>query len=119
MGHTFPLVDKLSFRKSIKCSISAYMIFVKETNVTNSVSNISSDLKEESNYVRFLSQYKDLFIEDIPSKLPSSRGEGDHRIDLVLGSSPPNRPPYRVSLVQQEEIMRQVNEIIEKRMARA
>lgn len=41
-------------------------------------------------------------------------GEDDHRIDLILGTTPLNRPPYYVSHVQQEEIMSQVNELLEK-----
>ncbi|MCO5548399.1 hypothetical protein L7F22_001856 [Adiantum nelumboides] len=46
-------------------------------------------------------------------ELPPSRGEeDDHRIDLVRGSSPPNRTPYRVSYTQQEEILTQVNELL-------
>ena len=39
-----------------------------------------------------------------------------HRIELIPGISPPNKPPYRVSPSQQEEIMTQVNEILEKWM---
>ncbi len=54
----------------------------------------------------------------MPSELPPSRGEDDHAIDLAPGSSPPNKPPYRVSWAQQEEIMRQVQELVEKGMAR-
>ena len=38
----------------------------------------------------------------------------DHEIELVLGTSPPNKLPYRVSLAQQEEIMSQVNELLQK-----
>ncbi|MCO5559736.1 hypothetical protein L7F22_013338 [Adiantum nelumboides] len=38
----------------------------------------------------------------------------DHAIDLVPGSSPPNRPPYRVSAAQQKEIMSQVEQLLEK-----
>ncbi|MCO5605765.1 hypothetical protein L7F22_059949 [Adiantum nelumboides] len=61
---------------------------------------------------------KDCFVDEIPKELPPSRGEDDHKIDVVPGSSPPNRPPYRVSCVQQdaqqEEILRQVNELLEK-----
>ncbi|MCO5548469.1 hypothetical protein L7F22_001927 [Adiantum nelumboides] len=45
--------------------------------------------------------------------LPPERPE-DHAIDLVPGSSPPNRPPYRVSAAQQKEIMSQVEELLEK-----
>ena len=34
------------------------------------------------------------------------------------GCSPPNRAPYRVSYAQQEEILTQVNELVEKGMIR-
>ncbi|MCO5551612.1 hypothetical protein L7F22_005117 [Adiantum nelumboides] len=56
--------------------------------------------------------------DDIPGELPSKRGDDDHMIELIPGSSPPNKPPYRVSQAQQEEIMRQVNELVEKGMRR-
>ena len=38
-------------------------------------------------------------------ELPPSRGEDDHRIDLIPGTTPPNKPSYKVSLPQQEEII--------------
>ncbi|MCO5602994.1 hypothetical protein L7F22_057136 [Adiantum nelumboides] len=44
--------------------------------------------------------------------------DDDHAIELIPGSSSPNKPPYRVSQAQQEEIMRQVNELVEKGMVR-
>ncbi|MCO5612108.1 hypothetical protein L7F22_066370 [Adiantum nelumboides] len=53
----------------------------------------------------------------LPDRLPPERPE-DHRIDLIPGSSPPNQPPYRVSLSQQEEIMKQVTELLEKGLIR-
>ncbi|MCO5612738.1 hypothetical protein L7F22_067007 [Adiantum nelumboides] len=56
--------------------------------------------------------------DDIPRELPPKRGDDDHMIELIPGSSPPNKPPYRVSQAQQEEIMRQVNELVEKGMVR-
>ena len=43
----------------------------------------------------------------------------NHSIDLILGNSPLNKPPYRVSQAQQEEIMRQVNKVVERGMARS
>ncbi|MCO5592680.1 hypothetical protein L7F22_046683 [Adiantum nelumboides] len=51
---------------------------------------------------------------EIPKELPPSHGEDDHKIELIPGSSPPNRPPYRVPYAQQEEILTQVNELLEK-----
>ena len=59
-------------------------------------------------------QYKDCFASTIPNELPPFGREDDHRIDLIPESSPPKRPPYRVSYVQQKEILAQVNELLEK-----
>ncbi|MCO5594918.1 hypothetical protein L7F22_048953 [Adiantum nelumboides] len=64
-----------------------------------------------------LSYAWDVFIDDISGELPP-RGDDDHAIELLPGSSSPNKPPYRVSQAQQEEIMRQVNELVEKGMVR-
>ena len=60
----------------------------------------------EHDQKEFLSQYKDCFASSIPNELPPSRGEDDHRIDLIPGGSPPNRPLYRVSHAQQEEMLK-------------
>ncbi|MCO5594398.1 hypothetical protein L7F22_048428 [Adiantum nelumboides] len=60
----------------------------------------------------------DCFADEIPNDLPPSRGEDDHKIELIPGSSPPNRPPYRVSYAQQEEILTQVNELLKKGLVR-
>ncbi|MCO5551683.1 hypothetical protein L7F22_005187 [Adiantum nelumboides] len=77
-----------------------------------------SGLQENLEFSRFRNQFQDVFIDDIPGELPPKRGDDDHAIELILGSSPPNKPPYRVSQAQQEEIMRQVNELVEKGMVR-
>ncbi|MCO5585859.1 hypothetical protein L7F22_039792 [Adiantum nelumboides] len=49
----------------------------------------------------------------IPGQLPPER-PADHSIDLIPGSAAPNKPLYRVSAAQQEEIMTQVNELLQK-----
>lgn len=63
--------------------------------------------------LKFLKQFKDCFSEAIPGELPPERPE-DHTIMEIPGSSPPDRAPYRVSVAQQEEIMYQVNELLDK-----
>ncbi|MCO5583160.1 hypothetical protein L7F22_037069 [Adiantum nelumboides] len=85
--------------------------------------NMYIDAQETGNTIpldlelsKFLNQFQDVFIDDIPRELPPKRGDDDHAIELILGSSPPNKPPYRVFQAQQEEIMRQVNELVEKGM---
>ena len=48
--------------------------------------------------------------------MPLSRGMVNHSIEHIPGSTPPNKPPYRVSQAQQEEIMWQVDELMCKGM---
>ena len=64
----------------------------------------------------FLHKYNSCFVDEIPNKLPPIRGDDDHRIELFQGSSHPNRAPDRVTMAQQEEIMAQVNELLDKGM---
>ena len=83
-------------------------------NVSSQVDN--NDVNDANCLNEFLHTYSSCFADEIPNELPPSRGDDDNRIDLIQGSSPPNRAPYRVSLAQQEEIMAQVNELLEKDM---
>ncbi|MCO5586969.1 hypothetical protein L7F22_040914 [Adiantum nelumboides] len=103
----------------MKSSISAYMIFVKDSlRDINKTQLNESGMHEDLELSKLLNQFQDVFIDDIPRELPPKRGDDDHAIELIPGSSPPNKPPYRVSQAQQEEIMRQVNGLVEKGMVR-
>ncbi|MCO5557865.1 hypothetical protein L7F22_011437 [Adiantum nelumboides] len=118
-GSTIPLVNDQAFDKSIKSSISVYMICVKESlSDVKKTQVIESGMHEELELSKFLNQFQDVFIDDISRELPPKREDDDHAIKLIPDSSPPNKPPYRVSQAQQEEIMRHVNESIEKGMGR-
>ena len=87
-----------------------------DVNVSSQVMDNNNGVDDANHLNEFLHSYSSCFAHKIPNKLPPSRGDDDHRIDLIQGSSPPNRAPYRVSLAQQEEIMTQVNELLEKGM---
>lgn len=60
-----------------------------------------------------LTEYEVLMPEEIPSGLPPVRGI-QHRIDLVPGSTLPNKAAYRINPSQQEELQRQVEELLAK-----
>ncbi|MCO5591858.1 hypothetical protein L7F22_045851 [Adiantum nelumboides] len=116
-GSSKPVVNDQAFEKSIKSSISAYMIFVKDSlSDVNKTQLNESGMHEDLELSKFLNQFQDVFIDEILGELPPERGDDDHAIELIPGSSPPNKPPYRVSQAQQEEIMRQVNKLVEKEM---
>ncbi|MCO5548361.1 hypothetical protein L7F22_001818 [Adiantum nelumboides] len=116
---TAPLVNDQAFDKSIKSSIFANMIFVKDSLNGNNETQVNENgMQEDLELSNFLNQFRDVFIDDIPRELPPKGGDDDHMIELIPGSSLPNKPLYRVSKAQQEEIMRQVNEMVEKGMVR-
>ncbi|MCO5573570.1 hypothetical protein L7F22_027342 [Adiantum nelumboides] len=110
-GSTIPIVSHANLQKSMKSNLFAYMIFAQESKQHE----LSIEQKDQQ---EFLNSFKDCFADEIPNDLPPSRGEDDHKIELITGSSPLNRPPYRVSYAQQEEILMQVNELLEKGLVR-
>ena len=112
-GSTIPIVSHIAIKKVIKKSIFAYLIFAKERDMSMS-EHLSS---MEHTRLNFLKQYEDCFADSLLATLPPVRPK-DHCIDLIPGSSPPNQPPYRVSLSQQEEVMTQVNDLLEKGLIR-
>ncbi|MCO5550947.1 hypothetical protein L7F22_004442 [Adiantum nelumboides] len=118
-GSSIPLVNDQVIEKSIKSSIFTYMIFVKDSlSDVNKTQVNERGMHEDLELSKFLNQFQDVFIDNISGELPPKRGDDDHAIELLPGNSPPNKPPYRVSQAQQEEIMRQVNELVEKGMVR-
>lgn len=107
-GESVPVVSACAVSKLMKSNLSAYLVFVKEQQEDSAhVSELDKDRRD------FLLQYSDCFSESLPGEFAPKRPE-DHTIDLVPGSSPPNRPPYRVSAAQQEEIMSQVHDLLQK-----
>ncbi|MCO5552285.1 hypothetical protein L7F22_005797 [Adiantum nelumboides] len=108
-GESIPTVSASAITFVMKKHLFAYLVFAREVSDCDE-SNLSVLDKERSMFLRL---YSDCFSDSLPSQLPPKRPE-DHAIDLVPGSSPPNRPSYKVSAAQQKEIMSQVEELLEK-----
>ena len=99
------MVNHVQIHKVIKSTICAYLIFAKD--VCDKCDDVITkvETKEQQEHIKFLNDYKECFLETIPMVMLPSRGNNNHKIDLILGANPPNRPPYRVSYAQQEELM--------------
>jgi len=52
-----------------------------------------------------LQNFEDVFLDEVPAGLPPLRGI-EHQIDLVPGTSLPNRPAYRTNPEETKEIQR-------------
>jgi hypothetical protein len=57
-------------------------------------------------------EYRDVFPDELPKQLPPSR-EFDHRIELTTEAQPFSRAPYRLSLLEQDELKKQLTELLE------
>ena len=67
--------------------------------------------------IELLNEYKDIVAEDIPGGLPLVRSIS-HCMDLILGASFPNKAPYRLTPIENEELNRQVHELLQKGLIR-
>ena len=60
-----------------------------------------------------LQDFEDVFLDAVPAGLPPIHGI-EHQIDLVPGSSLPNRLAYRTNPEETKEIQRHVKELLDR-----
>ncbi|KAH9653391.1 Endonuclease [Citrus sinensis] len=98
------LLSKKQFIDVVAETKRIYILLGKE-------SNGNSKIPEAVTHI--LAEFQDLFPKELPQGLPPLR-DIQHQIDLVPGSTLPNRPHYRMSPTEHEELRRQVEELLEK-----
>ena len=81
-----------------------YLLYGKECNPTEIVPEAVTGSHEK---------FTDVFPKDLPEELPPLR-DIQHQINLVPGSSLPNRPHYHMSPKEHEELQRQVEKLLTK-----
>ena len=67
--------------------------------------------------IELLNEFKDIIVEDISYGLPPVRSI-IHCMDLIPRASFPNKAPYRLTPVENEELNRQVHELLQKVLIR-
>eukprot|EP00253_Pinus_taeda_P004479 PITA_04479 len=64
-----------------------------------------------------LEEFHDIAAEELPDKLPPKRSIS-HHIDFIPGASLPNKAAYRMSPKDNEEVRKQVQELLDKGLIR-
>jgi hypothetical protein len=64
-----------------------------------------------------LEEFTNIIVDELPHSLPSVRSVS-HHIDLILGASLPNKSVYRLTPQENEEVKRQVQELLDKGLVR-
>ena len=59
------------------------------------------------------SEFSDIVVDDLPNEIPPRR-DISHQIDFIPGSSLPNKEAYRLTPKENEELRKQVQELLEK-----
>ena len=72
--------------------------------------------KLKVNYIPILQDFSDVFLEEIPG-LPPKR-DLDFIIELVPGVVPNSKAPYRMNILELNELKLQLQELIEKNYVR-
>jgi hypothetical protein len=60
-----------------------------------------------------LEEFTDIVVDELPRLLPPIRSVS-HHIDLISGASFPNKSAYRLMPQENEEVKRQVQELLDK-----
>ncbi|TIA84742.1 hypothetical protein E3P99_04121 [Wallemia hederae] len=108
-------------RKASKNQIGAVTIYFKNTeddknskDIMGSCTNIQ---EADGDLQQLIEEYKDIFPEQLPQNLPPRRPV-EHSIDLEEGAQPPSRSPYRLNFVEQEELKKQLKQLLDSKLIR-
>lgn len=69
--------------------------------------------REDPDVKALLAEFQDIFYDDLPPGPPPAR-DSEFKIDLIPDSKPPARPPFRLSFAEQEELQKQISQLLEK-----
>ena len=99
-----------TIRQDVDAGLPVFAVMMRSTNdvLNNAEKNHSSDIKQ------VLSEFKDVFPNDLPHGLPPSRVENDFQIRLKEGSEPVKKRLYRMSHMELEELKKKIEELLEQ-----
>src|SRR3984893_10129646 len=106
------LGSSLQFKRLVsQPQVEFGMLFINE--IDDSERRESGVARVDPRIKVVLEEYKDVFPDDLPGGLPPTR-DIDHKIEIIPGSAPPVRAPYRMSVPELDELKKQLNDLLAK-----
>ena len=96
------LITAKQANKELKRGEESFMVWV-----TDGTEGKEETERQANKAKHIVDEYRDVFPDKLPFGLPPSRAV-DHRIDIVPGSSPVSRSPYRMSPTELDELKKQL-----------
>eukprot|EP00253_Pinus_taeda_P008051 PITA_08051 len=108
-----------NYYKFVKDGIKYTLVPIKEEEGVAKISETRALLMSGKQFLRqqMLEELTDIVVDDLPDKLPPKRSIS-HHIDFILGASLLNKVAYRMSPKDNEEIRKQVQELLDKGLIR-
>ena len=106
------LLDYRDMKKSLNKDDSEYLVAV-----INNVENNQRHQELPKDIGNLINKFEDVFPEELPARLPPKRNI-EHGIEIESGSTPPSRPPYRLSFIEQDELKKQLRSLLDNKLIR-
>ena len=112
-AHSASLISAKKCRRLIAQTGTFVLLMIRpeeqKKNVCNSHSMVSITTEQQRSTDQILAKYQNVF--ELPTRVPS-HCQVRHSIDLIPGTPFPNEPVYRRSVLENDEIKRQIQELI-------
>ena len=106
------------FEKEVKKNQFFFAIVPRGPSVgSNDTAEKVHNDKVSKEIIEFMNEYKDIVAEDIPDGLPLVRSIS-HCMDLIPRASLPNKAPYILTPTENEELNKQVHELLQQGLIR-
>ena len=97
-------------RREVRRGSQLFAVSVREVTPPSEGSLERSTVSEDVQYLK--AKFSDVLVDKLPVGLPPKRAI-DHTIDLEPGHAPPSRPTYRLTYEEQDELKRQLQELLD------
>jgi hypothetical protein len=114
ISNTVLLMSGKELLKEVKKKEDPQFIVVRKPRIVLTSTRVD-DLPEEIQ--QLLEEFVDIVVDELPRSLPPIRSIS-HHIDLIPGASLPNKAAYRLTPQENEEVKRQVQDLMDKGLIR-